>query len=172
MRDGVALLTWRADSFAYAESYDEAASRYRGLKAGQNVIIGTDDPGLIVKPDVAAPQLEAETAIPTQSKKVEGEREGDRSDRRKPGAPIPEEPPKQYRRFHGMVRIDSARVGRDAGRIAEEVIAHLTGQVGAEVTVTIEIDARLPNGASDALVRTVTENSRTLKFNSHGFERE
>jgi hypothetical protein len=62
MRDGVALLTWRADSFAYAESYDEAASRYRGPKAGQNVIIGTDDPGLLVRPDLAARQLDAETS--------------------------------------------------------------------------------------------------------------
>ena len=70
------------------------------------------------------------------------------------------------------MRVDSARVGRDAGRIADEVIAHLAGQVGAEVTVTIEIEARLPNGASDQLVRTVTENSRTLKFDSQGFEKE
>ena len=60
----------------------------------------------------------------------------------------------------------------DAGRIAEEVISHLVGQVGAEVTVTIEIEAKLPNGANDQLVRTVTENSRTLKFDSQGFERE
>jgi hypothetical protein len=44
--------------------------------------------------------------------------------------------------------------------------------MGAEVTVTIEIDAHLPNGATDQLVRTVTENSRTLKFDSHGFETE
>ena len=45
--------------------------------------------------------------------------------------------------------------------------------VGApEVTVTIEIEAKLPQGASDQLVRTVTENSRTLKFTSHGFEKE
>jgi hypothetical protein len=76
----------------------------------------------------------------------------------------------QLRRFHGSVRLDSARVGRDAGRIAEEVIAHLLGQMGAEVAVTLEIDARLPNGATDQLVRTVTENSRTLKFDSQGFE--
>jgi hypothetical protein len=66
--------------------------------------------------------------------------------------------------------VDSARVGRDAGRIADEVIAHLSGQVGAEVTVTIEIEAKLPNGASDPLVRTVNENSRTLKFDNFGFE--
>ena len=51
--------------------------------------------------------------------------------------------------------------GRDASRIADEVIAHLAGQVGAEVTVTLEIEASLPNGASDQIVRTVTENSRT-----------
>jgi hypothetical protein len=70
------------------------------------------------------------------------------------------------------VRLDSGRVGRDAGRIADEVIAHFLGQMGAEVAVSLEIDARLPNGASDQLVRTVTENSRTLKFDSHGFEAE
>ena len=62
------------------------------------------------------------------------------------------------------MRLDPARVGRDASRIADEVIAHLVGQVGAEVTVTIEIEASLQDGASDQIVRTVTENSRTLKM--------
>jgi ethanolamine utilization microcompartment shell protein EutL len=70
------------------------------------------------------------------------------------------------------VLLDPARVGRDASRIADEVIAHLAGQVGADVTVTLEIAVSLPKGASDQLVRTVTENSRTLKFTSHGFESE
>src|ERR1019366_2592279 len=45
------------------------------------------------------------------------------------------------KRFHGTATLDSARVGRDASRIADEVVAHLAGLVGAEVTVTIEIDA-------------------------------
>jgi len=44
--------------------------------------------------------------------------------------------------------------------------------VGAEVTVILEIEAALPDGASDQIVRTVTENSRTLKFTTHGFESE
>jgi UDP-N-acetyl-D-mannosaminuronate dehydrogenase len=52
------------------------------------------------------------------------------------------------------------------------VIAHLAGQVGAEVTVTLEIEATLADGATDQIVRTVTENSSTLKFDSHGFETE
>lgn len=29
MRDGVALLTWQSDTFAYAENFDDAAGRYR-----------------------------------------------------------------------------------------------------------------------------------------------
>jgi hypothetical protein len=44
--------------------------------------------------------------------------------------------------------------------------------MGAEVTVTVEIEARLPLGATDQIIRTVTENCRTLKFDSHGFESE
>ena len=75
-------------------------------------------------------------------------------------------------RFHGNVSLDATRAGRDASRIADEVITHLVGLVGTNVTVTLEIDADIPDGAPDHVVRTVTENSRTLKFNSHGFERE
>lgn len=62
--------------------------------------------------------------------------------------------------------------GRDAGRIAEEVIAHLAAQPEAEVSVTLEIEAQLPKGASDQVIRTVTENGRTLKFTSQEFEAE
>jgi hypothetical protein len=75
-------------------------------------------------------------------------------------------------RFHGSVTLDPARVGRDASRIAEEVIAHLSALVGSEVKVTLEIEAEIPQGVSDNVVRTVTENSRTLKFTTQGFEKE
>ena len=94
-----------------------------------------------------------------------GLRQRPKRDRSKPVAA----PPK---RFHGTVTLDAARVGRDASRVAEEVIAHLTGLVGAKVSVTLEIEAQIPSGASDHIVRTVTENSRTLKFTSQGFEKE
>jgi hypothetical protein len=63
-------------------------------------------------------------------------------------------------------------VGRDAGRIADEVIAHLAGLVGSRVKMTLEVDAEVPSGVPDAVVRTVTENSRTLKLTSQGFEVE
>ena len=68
--------------------------------------------------------------------------------------------------------LDATRVGRDASRVADEVITHLAGLVGAQVKVTLEIEAEIPSGVPENVVRTVTENSRTLKFGSHGFEKE
>ena len=151
MRDGVALLTWRTDTFAYAESYDEAASRYRGLHGGHGVNVSSDSTGL------ARQAGRGEQAVGRRSVLAQERRRPANRDRRG-GTPYSQ--PRSWRiraqpsarpalrRFHGSVRVDSTRVGRDAGRIADEVIAHLAGQMGAEVTVTIEIEARLPNGAA------------------------
>jgi hypothetical protein len=68
------------------------------------------------------------------------------------------------------VTIDPLRLGRDASQIAEEVVQHLTRIVGAEVGITLEIQADLPEGASEKLVRDVTENCRTLRFDNYSFE--
>lgn len=48
--------------------------------------------------------------------------------------------------------------------------AHPAGLVGAQVTVMVEIEADIPAGVPDHVVRTVTENARTLRFKSQGFE--
>ena len=40
----------------------------------------------------------------------------------------------------------------------------------ARVKITIEIEAEIPSGAPENVVRTVTENCRTLKFDNQGFE--
>jgi hypothetical protein len=74
------------------------------------------------------------------------------------------------KRYHGTATLDPTRVGRDAGRIGDEVIAHLAGLVGSNVKVTLEIEAEIPSGAPEHVVRTVTENGCTLKFISQGFE--
>lgn len=36
----------------------------------------------------------------------------------------------------------------------------------------MEIEATVPEGVPEEVVRVVTENCRTLKFRSHGFERK
>jgi hypothetical protein len=74
--------------------------------------------------------------------------------------------------FVGSVRLDGNRIGRDAGRIAEEVIQHLSTLPGADVEVTLEIRVRVPGGIKIEVIRTVTENANALKFSSHSFEHE
>ena len=168
IRDGIALLTWEHDAFAFAESFDDGAGRYRGLRTGQLVSLTDDEaPGILVKPAVARTQLDTES-VPTGATGTTGTVSGTDP----PGTP--DETPESMapKRFHGTVTLDTTRVGRDASRIADEVIAHLSGLVGAEVKVTLDVEAKIPSGAPDQVVRTVTENSRTLKFSDHGFETE
>jgi hypothetical protein len=176
IRSGLALLTWEQDAFAYAETYDEPANRYRGLRSGMQLTLTADDAGLLVRPDIARQQLDQETAAAT----AVGGKTGIPASTPTPGSPRPGggpqvgsvAPPKP-RRYHGTVSLDAARVGRDASRIADEVITHLAGLVGSTVRVTLEIEADIPEGASENVVRTVTENSRTLKFSvNSGFETE
>lgn len=187
-------LTWEIDTFAYADSYDDAAARYRGLRSATLVTINAHDSALIVKPEVAKRQLDAEAAARRQREDVAAQQRGEAEDATmgdraagvggsadsglntstKVGGG--NEPsggrPRTLRRFHGSVALSAERAGRDASKIAEEVIAHLTGLLGANVRVTLEIDADIPNGAPEHVVRTVTENSRTLKFTQAGFEEE
>ena len=175
IRGGVALLTGEQDGFAYAESYDEGSQRYRGLRAAQLLSLpDTDAPGIVVKLDVARKQLDAETGVRPEAAGVEPTPEGGAEPHptsQPGGAPSLPEAGKATR-FHGTVVLDAARTGRDASRIADEIIAHLAGLVGANVKVTLEIEADFPGGAPDHVVRTVTENGRTLKFTSQGFEKE
>lgn len=77
---------------------------------------------------------------------------------------------KPPRRFYAAVDLDPERVGRDAARIAEEVIVHLLN--GSDVQVTLEIQARSAEGFPENVVRIVSENSRALQFRNSGFEPE
>lgn len=130
--------------------------------------------GLLVKAEVAQRQMEREHE-PVVGGGAGTGGDGGRAmspgedDRIDPAVPTPRLPPTRY---HGSVVLDSTRVGRDAGRIAEEVVAHLVGLAGSDVTVTLEIEAKVPAGVPDNVVRIVTENGRTLKFGSQGFERD
>jgi predicted AAA+ superfamily ATPase len=174
IRAGLELLTWEHDAFAYAENYDEAAGRYRGLRFGALVNVTGDDTGLLVRPEVARRQIDQEATprapVSADTSKTTPSVSGPAQTSTHTSRPM--QPPKP-KRFHGTVVLDSARVGRDAGRIADEVVTHLVALVGSSVRVTLEIEAEMPEGAPDNVVRTVTENSRTLKFESNsGFETE
>jgi predicted AAA+ superfamily ATPase len=180
IQEGVASLSWQIETFAYAEGWDDKRQRYQGLRAAQSTRVVVDDRSLLVRPEVAAAQFAQDRAAQETARQT-GEKSGKNGESKagRDGGSSEEQerteettPTPKVGRFHGSVPVDPLRLGRDAANIAQEVVQHLTGLVGAQVEITIEIHAELPNGASDKRVRDVTENCRTLRFTDYGFEEE
>jgi hypothetical protein len=177
IQHGVSAMLWRNDTFAYADSFDEDARRYRGLICGRqmNILINNVS-GLVVRSEIAEKQITAESTpkpimngTPTSAGTAGVSNPANPvSDAGKSETSVKALP----KRFHGTVSLDPERTGRDAGKIAEEIITHLVALNGAKVKVTLEIEADVPSGVPDNVVRTVTENGRTLKFTNQGFEKE
>jgi len=206
IRSGVADMHWQQDTFAYADSWDEARQRYLGLAAGQQVQAMLNASSVLVKPEVAAAQFAADAAAvsptpapvqamttmtyadaPAKPNQAVSERGGaailePASTTPIPVASSPSDAPgqvapttagePQYHRFYGSVKINPRMMALDAGKIMEEVVKHLTTLYGANVQVTLEIQATLPGGTPESTRRTVEENCRTLRFEGYGFEEE
>ncbi len=136
------------------------------------VAIGRDSTGLLVKPDVAQAQMNAEVPPPVQAPAPAGGQAPPAIPVGKTaGFPSPAPAaPKPPTRFYGSVKLDALRMVRDAGTLSKEVVEHLTSQLGAEVEITLEIQAQVASGIPEKTVRDVSENCRTLKFKTAEFE--
>ncbi len=184
---GLALLTWEDETFAYAEGYDEARNLYRGLSAGaSNRRVVLDNNSLVVKSEASIRQIreqspktpvtvpgegQTSTLLTDDSGNVTSSQGTSLQDQGGSSATAtPTANPPKARRFHGVVDLDANRLGRDAGTIAEAIVQHIAGLIGSEVEISLEIHAEIPDGAPDNVVRTVTENCRTLRFKDFGFE--
>ena len=160
-------------NFAYAGNYNEDEGRYEDLILAHGGSVVIDSLSVLVKPHVAQRQVEEDR----RQQKVEPEVEPT------PTPPIPPigiddigsdtaEPTESNRptRFFGSVELDSSRPVQKVGKVADEVLQHLTTLNEANVTVSLEIHAEIPQGVSEDLQRTVIENCKALKFLNHGFE--
>ena len=177
---GISMLTWKEDAFAYAQDFDPDKNRYIGLVGGRQTTVSADHSSLLVKPDIADAQMKAAAAAAAGTGGGTAGAATGGATHPMPGAgsggegaegttPAPE---KTLRRFYGTVKLDATRLGRDAGRIATEVLAHLTAIEGSDAEVTLEISVNIPDGIPENTIRTVNENCRTLKFDDQGFESE
>ncbi len=62
IRDGLQSSEWAQETFAYASGWDEACQCYLNLQAGCELNVVVDAHSLLVKPDVALAQMEAEAS--------------------------------------------------------------------------------------------------------------
>jgi predicted AAA+ superfamily ATPase len=177
IQDGIASTTW-ADNFAHADGWDAAKESYLGLKAGELVQLHINSQSLLVKPDIAIQQIETDRAANqplTVAQATAKESHGTFATATVMAPSITGKSSETFqspvfKRFFGSIDLDALRINRDALIIADEIIQHLNRLNGATVRVTLEIEADIPEGAPDDVVRTVKENCRTLKFKSHSFE--
>ncbi len=164
--DGVAKLNWEAETFAYAQAYDEGEDRYLGLAAGQHVEVGLSQTALLVRPDRARRQLDAEQPDESGGETGGADGGGDHRGRTPSPAKVREDP----RRFYGRKQLDPVRAIRDFGDLMSEVVTHLGRPDGAKVTITVEINAE-SDGFDDHVRRVVSENAAQLGFDDHEFEK-
>jgi predicted AAA+ superfamily ATPase len=164
--DGVA----RADApFGYATMVG-LEGIYKGLTFGHSTSIYFDDNAVIVRPEIAQAQIEAARQAQAPTQTAPAAPSGGSQER--PYIPAEPPQPRLTTRYHGTVSLDPQRVNREMATIVEEIIQRLTSLTGTQVDITLEISAERSSGFDDATVRTINENSRTLKFKSHGFEGE
>jgi predicted AAA+ superfamily ATPase len=72
--------------------------------------------------------------------------------------------------FHGSVQINPSSAKMRLVDVAEEIISLLAGDPNATVSITLEINAEFPNGASDQIKRAVSENASSLGFKTKSWE--
>jgi predicted AAA+ superfamily ATPase len=141
-----ASTAWESEGFAVAETASDG--QLLGLHIGEHVASVRDD-SLLVQPGVALSHIQAERPA---------EEAGDDAEPTEPGRQLPT-------RFRRWIEVkEPERFARDAGKIAQEVVSHLTSLVDAEVKITIEVDATSKDGFSDEVVRNVSENADALGF--------
>ena len=163
--DGVNRITWEQDGFAFAETHDAANDRFGGLVFQQIVQIAKEGRGWLVSPEIAKKQRAAELA----RQGAGGGDVGGGGSATPLDGPVTDDPPTKPIKpalkttFYGRVRPNVGKLGTSVGAIATEVVAHLQ-MIDAEIEVTVEIRARVPGGIDEKTLRTITENSKTLKF--------
>lgn len=183
IQDGISLLQWDSESFAVADGYDEEKGRYVGLVAGSPRSVHLTGGGMVVKREIAKSQLETpgSAGVPPASSNTHDPANPPQNPTGSPddgadtggdagGTPTLPGEPDPPKRFYATVKLDPERLTRDASKIAEEVVQHLTKKIMSDVEITLEIQAKAPEGYDKQDIRTLTENCTVLKFDAADFE--
>ena len=72
--------------------------------------------------------------------------------------------------FFMSAKLDTTRVNRDVNNYVQEIIQHLMAVDGSDVELILEVSVKAPDGIPSNVVRTVSENCRTLKITNFGFD--
>jgi predicted AAA+ superfamily ATPase len=137
---------------------EQAAAQRAALQAGATTVV--HERGAHFQQSEATPVSESTVASPASSNASSGK------------SLLTLTGQEQKRRFHGAIKINPRMMAGEAGKIMEEVVKHLTSLSKDGVTVTLEIQAYIPDGIPSDIQQVVKENCRTLRFEDADFEVE
>jgi hypothetical protein len=159
--------------FAFASAFN--GMRYIDLKYNQHLGV-IERSGLLVKTNVAKEQLQEEASREQTTGATDAGSEntstintianGTQQVYEKNSSPEV----KQNTHFYMSAKLDNTRIGRDVQRLVEEIINHLTSVDGCQVDISLELNAKAPDGLSQQIVRTISENCQTLRVTNFGFD--
>ncbi|KLR61150.1 putative ATPase (AAA+ superfamily) [Actinobacteria bacterium IMCC26207] len=167
--DGVANTHWETETFGYAAAHN--GDKWVGLKTGEHVMV--ERTGLVIHPE-HVPSKEDPTA-PINGGGEQGG--GDNPDNPAVTPPAPgkpgdgtsgggEMPPASSTGFYSRFELSTVRGIRELGEIFDNVVGHL----GPDVELVLEVRATKPDGFSEAVQRTVSENAANLGATGTEFE--
>ncbi|ENR8190552.1 ATP-binding protein [Klebsiella pneumoniae] len=166
------------DFFAFAAG--EREERYEGFAFGRSATVFLDENCLLISRESAlqyVDKLKAEQspksadAVPVSDNGSSADTGSviDTSSTVIPGSGSGvSEPIKQQ--FYGSVRLDPLKAKIDFATLMDEVVQNFTSQLGVDVVISVEINARSEKGFDANLQRAIKENCNMLNFGNAEFE--
>lgn len=151
------------EAFGYAKSYTEPEVReneddnkgyYSGSRFGEDLGLGmVDATGLLVNPDMAQQEVEEDTTVTPDPVETPSISPGPEA--------VPSTPPQGPTRFIATQTMQGEISLDDINLLRDEIIRTMQND-GGEISVTITIEARKPEGFSENAARSIRQNSDVL----------
>jgi hypothetical protein len=160
----------------FGTAYGEHDGKFDGFKLG-DANVQFDDTLLLIEPETsAAYEAEQLAAVPVPTVPPPVTPSGPAPVQPNPAtpqgaAPVPTPAaPTRAKAFIGSADIAPATAKMRLVQITDEIISILASDPNAELKVTIEIQASFANGVPDQTKRAISENAKTLGFNTAEWE--
>ncbi len=179
-----AIRTGAASKDFFGTAYGTEDGKFTGFQLGDGQV-QIDDTLLLIEPNAARDyrvQLKKEEEARNQSSGSlpvstnDGSSPGDlikaggKQAQEEAGTDSTVKAPLKLKTFHGSIPIKPATAKMHLLQVAEEIISILTADPNASLEITLEINAEFPNGASDQVRRSVSENATSLGFKAKVWE--
>jgi len=161
--NGTANINWAQETFGYADAHDGAT--WVGVRIGEHVMPAVS--GLLIHPD-HIPSPKAARAGEGDDGDGDGAEEGSHTGKPVgvPGAGDERDDAAVATRFYAVFDLDLVRGIKQLG----EILEHVTGRLGSNVELSLEIRATDDDGYDDSAQRIVSENAKNLGANAAEFE--